>query len=108
MGSRHLTEPSEKGSVVVDIGEDIGAAIVSTSASLVGSELEIRRRGTSWDGTHVAVRARRVSGGVVHAAFFSSLEYGTYEVRIRGDAVGPVATITVEGGHVSATHLSPP
>jgi len=104
----HLTGPSEKGSVVVDIGGDVGAAIVSTPASLLGSEIEIRRCSTAWDGTHVAVRERQISGGVMHAALFPGLEAGTYEVRRRDDAASPVATFTVEGGRVSAARLTWP
>jgi hypothetical protein len=106
--THHPTGSSEEASVVVDIGGDVGAAIVSTQAALVGSEIEIRRCDTAWDGTHVAVRERLVSGGVMHAALFPALEYGTYEVRVRDDAEGPVATFTVEGGRVSATRLSWP
>lgn len=106
MGSLHLTGPSEKGSVLLDIGGDVGAAIVSTPGSLVGFEIEIRRAGAAWDGTHVAVRDRHVSGGVLHAALFPGLQYGTYEVRLRGDAASPVATVNVEGGHVTTTRLS--
>jgi hypothetical protein len=101
----HRTGPSEEGSVVVDIGGDVGAAIVSTPASLVGSEIEIRPCGSSWDGTHVAVRERQVSRGELHAALFPGLKQGTYEVRLRGDDAGAVATFTVTGGRVSATHL---
>ena len=106
MDTRHLTGPSENGSVVVDIGGDVGAAIVSTPPSLVGSEIEIRRLGTPWDGTHVSVRDRHVSGGVQHAAFFPGLGSGTYEVRLRGDDAGAMAAFTVEGGRVSATRLA--
>ena len=105
MSTRHLTGPSEEGSVVVDIGGDVGAAIVSTPASFVGSEIEIRRCDAAWDGTHVSVRERHVSGGVLHAALFSGLEFGRYEVRLRGDPASPVASLTVEGGRVSATRL---
>lgn len=105
MDSLHLTGPSERGSVLLDIGGDVGAAIVSTPASLLGSEIEIRRCGTAWDGTHVAVRARHVSGGVVHAALFSGLADGLYEVRLRGDVDGPTALLRVEGGQVSAARL---
>ena len=101
MHTHHLDGPSEKGSVVVDIGGDVGAAIVRTPAALVGSEIEIRRRDAAWDGTHVAVRARHVSGGVVHAALFSGLGRGDYEVRLKGDVAGPAATLVVEGGRVS-------
>lgn len=90
---------------MVDIGGDVGAAIVSTSSSLVGFEIEIRQRGAAWDGTHVAVRERHVSGGVMHAALFPTLECGTYEIRLRGDAASPVASFTVEGGRVSAARL---
>jgi hypothetical protein len=106
--THHLTAPSEEGSVVVDIGGNVGAAIVSTPASLVGSEIEIRRCGTLWDGTHVAIRERHVSGGVLHAALFSGLEFGKYEVRLRDDEASPVATLTVEGGRVSAARLPCP
>lgn len=108
MHTHHLSGPSEEGSVVVDIGGDVGAAIVSTPASLVGSEIEIRRCDTAWDGTHVAVRERHVTGGVLHAALFPGLEYGTYEVRRKGDPASPVATFSVEGGRVSATRFPNP
>jgi hypothetical protein len=104
--TRHLSGPSERGSVILDIGGDVGAAIVTTPASLLGSELEIRRYGTAWDGTHVAVRARHVAGGVVHAALFTGLGHGRYEVRLRGDVGGPVATLTVDGGRVNTTRLT--
>ncbi len=108
MDTRHLDGPSEKGSVLLDIGGDVGAAIVRTPASLVGCEIEIRRCGTAWDGTHVAVRERRVSGAAVHAALFSGLGHGDYEVRIRGEADSPTVTFTVEGGRVGETYLTWP
>ena len=73
MDTHHLTGPSEEGMRRLDIGGDVGAAIVSTPASLVGSEIEIRRCDTTWDGTHVAVRERQVAGGVMHAALFPGL-----------------------------------
>lgn len=105
MDTRHLVGPSEKGSVLLDIGGDVGAAIVRTPASLVGSELEIRRRGTVWDGTHVAVRARHVAGGEMYAALFSGVEQGDYEVRLRADVASPVLALTVQGGRVSEASL---
>jgi hypothetical protein len=43
----------------------------------------------------------------MHAALFPGLAFGTYEVRLRGDAAAPVTTFTVEGGRVSATRLTP-
>jgi hypothetical protein len=102
----HLTGTSEVGSVVLDIGGDLGAAVVETPASLAGLEIEIRRQGAQWDGTHVAVRARRTPGGEVHAALFPGLTRGSYEVRVRDAVEGPTATVAVEGGRVSKSHLS--
>lgn len=101
----HRTGTSEAGSVVLDIGGDLGAAIVQTPATLVGLEIEIRREGTPWDGTHVAVRARSVPGGELYAALFPGLEQGRYEVRVRGDDNGTVAAFEVEGARVSESHL---
>jgi hypothetical protein len=105
MDTHHVTGPSERGGVLVDIGDEIGAAIVTTPASLVGSELEIRRCGAAWDGTHVAVRERHVTGGHVYAALFAGLGQGRYEVRVRGDVDGPGTDFDVEGGRVRETTL---
>jgi hypothetical protein len=101
-----LPEPSSTGSVVLNIGGDVGAAIVAAPASLSGSEIEIRRHGTPWDGTHVAVRARHLPDGDVHAAVFESLAHGGYEVRVRESRPGgAVAAFKVEGGRVTTAHL---
>jgi hypothetical protein len=107
MDTHHLIGPSEAGSVVVDIGSDVGAAVVRAPASLAGAEIEIRRCGAPWDGTHVAVRVRHVLQGDAHVAFFPDLIQGNYEVRRRGDDDGAVAALTVEGGRVSEIRLSP-
>jgi hypothetical protein len=103
----HLIGTSEEGSVMLDIGGDFGAAIVRTPATLAGLEIEIRREGARWDGTHVAVRARRIPGGEVYAALFPSLEQGGYEVRVRDDESGPVVPVAVAGARVSEAHLTP-
>ena len=104
----HLLGPSEEGSVILDIGGDVGAAIVHAPASLAGSEIEIRRCGAPWHGTHVAVRARHTQGGEVYAALFPKLARGSYEVRVRGDAGGPVSSVAVEGGRVIEARLALP
>ena len=101
----HLVGTSEVGSVVLDIGGDLGAAMVHTPPTLAGSEIEIRRRGAPWDGTHVAVRARRLPGGDVYIALFPALAEGSYEVRVRGEADGNVASVAVRGGQVSESCL---
>jgi len=91
------------GPVVLDIGGDVGAAIVVASKELDGDEIEIRRVGRSWDGTHVAVRARPWLGEPVYAAVFGSLPSGPYELRLRGRVDGSVHSIDVRGGAVTET-----
>jgi hypothetical protein len=101
-----LPEPGGTGSVVLDIGGDVGAAVVTAPVSLAGTEVEIRRRGARWDGTHVTVRARHLSDGVVHAAIFQSLTRGGFEVRVRGSGPnGPITAFEVKGGRVTSTQL---
>lgn len=42
--------PDAAGVVIVDIGGDRGAAVISTPRELAGAEIEIRAAGTEWDG----------------------------------------------------------
>jgi hypothetical protein len=101
-----LPEPSQPGSVVLDIGGDIGAAIVAAPSALTGAEIEIRRHEAPWDGTHVAVRARHLPNGVMHAALFACLTPGGYQVRVReGGHERPVTTFEIKGGRVTTTEL---
>src|ERR1700693_3240704 len=104
--SNHALGPSEEGSVVLDIGADVGAAIVHAPAVLVGSEIEIRPVGAAWDGTHVAVRIRQIPGGEMSAALFPALRRGGYEVRLRGDDSWSVAAVAVVGGRVTEARLA--
>lgn len=93
-----VTGPSE-GPVVLDIGGDIGAAVVHTGPELDGHEVEIRRLPAPWDGTHVAVRSRPGTEPV-YAAVFGGLRTGTYELRLRHGVSGPTHEIRVVGGEV--------
>jgi hypothetical protein len=94
--------PSAAGSVVLDIGPGAGAAVVMTPGSLNGKEIEIRRAGESWRGTHMAVRPRHGTGETRYAAIFGSLPQGCYEFRVRGAcAATPALTLQVEEGGVA-------
>jgi len=106
MGSE-TTGPS-LGPVGLDIGGDVGAAIVFTPKELDGHEIEIRPSGRSWDGTHVAVRARPWLGEPTYAAVFGSLPAGPYELRRRGRDDGSVHSIEVGGGAVTETLFPTP
>jgi hypothetical protein len=97
-----LHGPSGPASVVIDIGGEIGAAVVLTPAQLAGREIEIRPRDGEWDGTHTAVRERHVSTATVYAAVFGSLREGSYDLRIRGGArEEPQLVLHVHGGSVA-------
>ena len=98
--------PSGVATVVLDIGGTRGAVIVYTPNSLSGAEIEIRRAGGPWDGTHTAVRRRDLRRTVVYAGVFGSLEAGAYQLRLRGTGVshdqeGPLVDLTVKGSEVS-------
>lgn len=95
----HTFAPSGNATVVLDIGDEIGALVVHTPAQLVGSEIDIRRRGETRPFVHTAVRERRVSTGTVYAAVFAELPAGTYTLP---DAPG-VREIEITGGHVTET-----
>jgi hypothetical protein len=101
------TPPSGTGTVVLDVGADIGAAIVRAPADLDGCEVEIHRVGEPWDGRHVSVRARYLAAGVLYAAVFESLERGRWEVRVRGLAdSAPACRFHVHGGRVTHAQLA--
>ena len=74
-------------------------------AALAGAEIEIRRRGSAWDGTHVASGPGASLAARCYAALFGGLGSGDYEFRVRGAANSPVATVTVEAGRVAETGL---
>ncbi|HEU5269248.1 MAG TPA: hypothetical protein VFU36_04925 [Jatrophihabitans sp.] len=92
-----------QGSVLLDIGGDVGAVLVSMPAELAGSEVEARpvavRPGRPHL-PHVAVLPRPVAGGVRYSAVFGELPQGEYQLYLRPD--GPVAlTVSVRGGEVT-------
>ena len=67
------------GSVALDIGPGRGALIVRTGPSRAFEEIEVTRSSDGFK-THVAVLARQIGGGTVHAAVFGSLPEGMYRL----------------------------
>jgi len=97
---------SSLGAVVLDIGNEVGAAVVYADQSLDGTEIEIRPHGGRWDGTHVAVRSRLSVAGDIHAAVFPGLREGCYEVRRRPEVQGGgVGKFRIVGGIVTELHF---
>jgi hypothetical protein len=90
------------GPVVLDIGGDVGAAVVLVPAGLVGSEIEARPVGrTVAHLPHVGVVARPApDGSVVPSAVFGALAAGEYDLYQR--PAGPVRVrVAVTGGAVT-------
>jgi hypothetical protein len=109
--------PSWNGTVMLDIGGDVGALILHTGADLHLAEIELERvdgadanlvphrdahgheHAHAGGRTHVAVRERRGPAGVRYAAIYPALRQGDYMVF---DPTGaPKQTVTVVGGEVA-------
>ncbi len=97
-----------QGPVLLDIGGDIGALVVTMPAELAGAEVEIGRLGHGrgrevshgHHRPHVAVVARPVLDGVIHSLVFAELPEGDYDLYRRPD--GPVElTVSIVGGTVT-------
>jgi hypothetical protein len=91
-----------QGSVLLDIGDDVGALVVAMPASTVGVEVEIRPVGGETDGhhPHVAVVSRPVGDQTVPSLVYGELTEGSYELYEKGG--GPVRlTVAVQGGAVT-------
>lgn len=86
--------PSANATVMVDVGRGAGALVVWTPPTMAGVEIEIRRVGADWDGTHSAVRRRDLPGGPQWAVLFGSLADGQYELRV----CPPVRSVAVVPG----------
>ena len=104
-----------QGCVLLDIGGDIGAVVVTTPASMVGVEVEIAPEGTAFGHhhhdhghhghdhahlAHVAVVRRPVVGGEVPALVFGELSAGRYALAEKGTTHVRLL-VDVRGGEVT-------
>jgi hypothetical protein len=85
------------GSIVIDIGGNVGAGVVRMPEALAGHEVEIRRTEEVWSGIHTGIRSGDALGCF---AVFGGLKAGTYEIRIKGTD-GPPQDLCIEGGEVT-------
>lgn len=97
MHGRGATGP---GSVVLDLGDAVGALVLETPASLHGHEIEISQVGRAGGGrTHSLVRERETAAGIRYAAVYPGLAVGRYLIwRYMGT---PVGEVTIDGGMVT-------
>jgi hypothetical protein len=87
-------------SVVLDIGEDVGALVLYTPASYAGREIEMSPDGG--DGrrrTHTGVLPRRLGGRTFYAAVYPALRAGAW--RIWTDDPALPDRVTIAGGAVT-------
>jgi hypothetical protein len=101
--------PTGPGSVVMELGADIGALVLYTPPGLDGQEIEISRDDAPpgappnrAERTHSRVRPRPMTGQTRYAAVYPGLRAGSY--TIWRDERTAAATVTVTGGQVSNCH----
>jgi hypothetical protein len=102
-----------QGCVLLDIGGDIGALVVTAPAAMVGVEVEIAPEGTAFGHhhhhhghhhahlAHVAVVRRPVQGGEVPALVFGELIAGRYALAEKGTSDVRLL-VDVRGGEVTS------
>ena len=90
--------PSGPGSVVLDLGEDVGALILDAPTELTGREIEISPSGGGHH-THSLVRERNTGQGTMYAAVYPGLAAAEYTVWLNADT--PAGKVTVRGGQAT-------
>ena len=109
MSHAHPALPPEnpwagQGSVLLDIGGDVGALVVETPREMTGTEVEVRpvrrARGQDRHAPHVAVVARSVGSGSVPSLVFPQLRAGHYRLSVKGSGLVAM-TVQVSGGRVT-------
>ena len=109
MTAAHLENPhAGQGMVLLDIGGDVGALVVTMPAGMAGVEVEIRPEGAHGHDhdhghdhhPHVAVVDRPVAGGAVPSLVFAELVTGRYELYVKETAEVRLV-VDVTGGEVA-------
>ena len=100
--SAHRYGPTSAGTVLLDLGADIGALVLYTPADLLGAEIEISPDTPGAPRKHAAVRARPGPSGTRYAVLYEGLAAGRYTIWRDHDTPGGRATVT--GGQVTSHH----
>jgi hypothetical protein len=100
----HATGATGAGSVVLELGGDIGVLVLHVPARLHGTEIEISPESGSPHGrrTHSLVRERVTASGTSYAAVYPDVPAGRY--TIWGDGGVLVGTAVISGGQVASFH----
>jgi hypothetical protein len=90
------------GTVMLDIGGDVGALIVYVDAELLGREIEARPAGHDARPAHASVLERTTADGPRHAVVIPALQAGGYELWLDGGI--SIGSARVERGAVTEVH----
>jgi hypothetical protein len=101
MSEQSQLGPSDNASVMLDIGGNIGALIITTTESMLLAEIEVSHNEADplAHRPHVAVRERRGPDGSQYAAIYPGLPAGDYTVW--GLDGQPADTISIVGGEIA-------
>ena len=92
--------PSGPGTVVLELGADVGALVLFTPAELDGREIEISLEGyAAGRRTHSRVRPRHMPAGTRYAAVYPDLPAGSY--TIWADEESRAGSVVIAGGQVT-------
>jgi hypothetical protein len=112
MHDQHMLAASPAGSVMLDIGGDVGALVLYVPAAELGREIEVSPDGSTSSAesprrrTHAAVRERRLDDGSLYCVVYERLTAGEY--TIWADETTPSGTATVTGGCVTELDWTSP
>jgi hypothetical protein len=97
--TEEIRGPSGPGTVVLELGADVGALVLYTPAELDGREIEISRDDQGARRTHSQVRPRHMTTGTRYAAVYPDLAAGAYTIWA-GDH-DPAGRVVITGGLVT-------
>jgi hypothetical protein len=106
-GHDHAAGATGAGSVVLELGGDVGVLVLQAPATLLGHEIEISpvtHGGNDGARTHSLVRERVTVAGVSYAAVYPGVPAGRYTVW--RDHRTPAGTVTITGGQVARFTLA--
>ncbi len=87
--------------VVLDIGGEIGALIISTRPQWRGREIEVSLKEQGARKIHTEVQERRFNGRTVFAAVFQELAAGNYIIWRKIPYPTPGGEVTIVGGEIA-------
>jgi len=85
--------------VILDIGQDLGALIVHTDASMVGVEVEISATGDDGQRSHKDVLEREIAERPAYTAVFDKIRQGSYTLWVND--VAQERDVAIAGGQIA-------